>query len=794
MQVLPENVAPTIGSDDYTTQEDDVLAVSVADGVLENDSDSEGRTVFIESHTEPSNGNLTFIQETGSFAYTPDADFNGSDSFEYTIREQETLLALGSNWKYLDDGSDQGTSWRDTAFDDSLWAEGPAQLGYSFEEADEATFVSYGSDAKNKHVTTYFRTTFDVADANAFSTLDLNFLVDDAAIVYLNGQEFFRTQNAESDMAFDEHALWAIRSTNERYRVATHLPSSLLVDGTNTLAVEVKTHAPNDSDLSFDLALEAASLSTTGTVQIDVTPVNDAPILDSSTTLDVGEFLTGFSNSVGVAVGDALVSHPTDFITDIDSGAVEGIAVHSVDDSNGTWQFSTDDGATWTSFSDAGVSATADYSQGLLLSESSRIRFISNEGFNGAAQIEVRAWDRSTGAAGEIADTSVTGGETAFSDEVGVAQADVVGGSAYSVDVPLLYAVEEGQSVTFSSATHNAVTVDWNHSTTDTIDVTLSVASGTLQLGPNTTGTSVVAGANGTSSLTVRGTEADINQALDGLVFTAGAVGMQQIDVSVDYASSLLELEFENSSNIGEDSSTTLNHATEIGTPSIVVDAERGSVLELDGSSGLKLSNSVGQPIDVTLAAWIHVNHITGGISDFIALEGDSVGLYMTNSRLVGFYDDGPSHYQFIHQVDLTDGWHHVAYTLDTTNSQQTLYVDGVAVKSDGIATPIEYATGDSMVGVYHTQAIQFFDGMLDDVRAFGSALSADEIASLALAETGDGETFDVEVLAENVAPTLGADSYSVDEDDVILVMPAGGVLSNDSDPEGRDLFIEGHT
>jgi len=61
----------------------------------------------------------------------------------------------GDSWKYLDDGSNQGTAWRTPGFNDSSWAEGNAELGYG--DGDEATVVSYGPSSNNKYITTYFR-------------------------------------------------------------------------------------------------------------------------------------------------------------------------------------------------------------------------------------------------------------------------------------------------------------------------------------------------------------------------------------------------------------------------------------------------------------------------------------------------------------------------------------------------------------------------------------------------------------------------------------------------------------
>src|SRR5439155_12506091 len=38
------------------------------------------------------------------------------------------LVSPGSSWQYLDNGSDQGTAWRNPAFHDAAWKTGAAQL------------------------------------------------------------------------------------------------------------------------------------------------------------------------------------------------------------------------------------------------------------------------------------------------------------------------------------------------------------------------------------------------------------------------------------------------------------------------------------------------------------------------------------------------------------------------------------------------------------------------------------------------------------------------------------------
>ena len=102
------------------------------------------------------------------------------------------LVAEGAIWRYLDDGSDQQTAWRQPGFNDSGWASGPAQLGYG--DGDEATVISFGGDGSNKHTTTYFRHQFDISGPVDGASLAVT--RDDGVIVYLNGTEVFRSNSA----------------------------------------------------------------------------------------------------------------------------------------------------------------------------------------------------------------------------------------------------------------------------------------------------------------------------------------------------------------------------------------------------------------------------------------------------------------------------------------------------------------------------------------------------------------------------------------------------------------------
>ena len=83
------NAAPVAGNDAYSVQEGNTLTVA-APGLLANDSDTDGDTIFADTFTTPTHGTLTQIVTDGSFIYVPDAGFVGVDTWTYTISDGAT--------------------------------------------------------------------------------------------------------------------------------------------------------------------------------------------------------------------------------------------------------------------------------------------------------------------------------------------------------------------------------------------------------------------------------------------------------------------------------------------------------------------------------------------------------------------------------------------------------------------------------------------------------------------------------------------------------------------------------
>ena len=91
--VASVNDAP-VATDDpsYSVAEDQPLTTTAASGVLANDSDVDDAELTAELVNGPSSGELS-LNADGSFTYTPNANFNGTDSFQYRASDG----SLGSN-------------------------------------------------------------------------------------------------------------------------------------------------------------------------------------------------------------------------------------------------------------------------------------------------------------------------------------------------------------------------------------------------------------------------------------------------------------------------------------------------------------------------------------------------------------------------------------------------------------------------------------------------------------------------------------------------------------------------
>lgn len=162
------------------------------------------------------------------------------------------LLPVLSPWRYLDTAA-APSGWTAPAFDDSAWPTGPAELGFG--DGGEATLLRSGRGTYS------FRRTFTATDVASLTDLRLDLLADDGAAVYLNGTEVARVNLPAGPLSDGTRAVVGLSGNPEDSFTAFDVPSSALVEGTNTVAVEVHQNASASSDLSFDARFSAVRVA-----------------------------------------------------------------------------------------------------------------------------------------------------------------------------------------------------------------------------------------------------------------------------------------------------------------------------------------------------------------------------------------------------------------------------------------------------------------------------------------------------------------------------------------------------
>lgn len=214
-----------------------------------------GSSSSIQLAAEP-NGESIAIHATGQGYYTLSEGLFQTNYFYRRTdsgkpREPVVLIKPGDPWRYDDSGTDRGVAWRQLDFVDTNWNSGPGQLGYG--QGDEQTLLSFGEDDFAKHITTYFRKSFNKAASPAVTNVALRVCFNDGVAVYLNGTQVFR-RNLPNDAVYDALAL-SSGAERENYWISAPINPALLRTGTNVVAAEIHRFDPMGPDLSFDLQL-----------------------------------------------------------------------------------------------------------------------------------------------------------------------------------------------------------------------------------------------------------------------------------------------------------------------------------------------------------------------------------------------------------------------------------------------------------------------------------------------------------------------------------------------------------
>ncbi|MGB7324303.1 MAG: tandem-95 repeat protein, partial [Rubripirellula sp.] len=381
---------------DYSVNEDTTLTVSAANGVLANDSDIEGDSLTAVLVTGPSNASSFTLNADGSFNYTGNANFNGTDTFTYRANDGTndseiatvTITVNSANDAPVLDTSDDLRLPTITEDEVNNGGRTVAQIlasggGTPISDADSGSVEGIAITTRNNGRGLW---EYSIDGGSNWSVVGT---VSESEALLLRATDLVRFspdgQNCNvTDRTFEFRA-WDQTS------------------GTAGTKVDTTT---NGGSTAFSTGVE--------TVAITTTDVNDAPVLDNSGTVTLttqNEDAGAPAGSVGTVI-TSLVQVGGN-VTDVDASAQTGVAITAADTTNGTWWYTTDSGATWNALGSVSESSA----RVLNASSTTRIYFQSNANFNGTVSdaITFRAWDRSVGSNGSLQDASTNGGTSAFS-------------------------------------------------------------------------------------------------------------------------------------------------------------------------------------------------------------------------------------------------------------------------------------------------------------------------------------------------------------------------------------------
>lgn len=165
------------------------------------------------------------------------------------------IFTSGAVWKYFKGTSEASqpdrTAWRMIDYDDSSWASGFTPFYYG--ESLKGTELS---DMRNNYTCVFFRKSFNITNLSDISSLELNVLSDDGAIVWINGVEVAQFNMPEGDIPYNGVSLPALPEPIPWQSYTLKDPQRFLTNGLNIIAVQgFNCSLANSSDFVFDASL-----------------------------------------------------------------------------------------------------------------------------------------------------------------------------------------------------------------------------------------------------------------------------------------------------------------------------------------------------------------------------------------------------------------------------------------------------------------------------------------------------------------------------------------------------------
>ena len=204
---------------------------------------------------------------------------------------------------------------------------------------------------------------------------------------------------------------------------------------------------------------------------------------------------------------------------------------------------------------------------------------------------------------------------------------------------------------------------------------------------------------------------------------------------------------FDDSSNLGKDSSGNGYDLGSVNSPSYNASGLNNGAAEFDVADQDMLRYASGLPAtfptgnsSYTVAAWCNpdLDNTTG----LVVYWGSSV-VYGSGASLFRFggetslmfsnFDNNlyvyPGYNLFTNS--LKRGWHHIVSTYDGTTRKRTVYIDGIRIISDTLSSDLNIQSQLFQLGGAPYSTANYYDGLMDDVMIFDTALTEDQVVGL---------------------------------------------------------------
>ena len=193
-----------------------------------------------------------------------------------------TPVERGRVWRWVPGNDRLQAKWRSIDFDDSTWFQRKLDLGW----VEPPVAGTHGTVARPAY---YFRYAFDVEDPGFFRDLMMRIKRSDGAIVYLNEKEVYRSNLPAGPTNIRTLAQAPVVGIERTAYLPVKLDRSLLRQGRNLIAVEIRRAEEDRGDLTFDLELNANMESAQQAPYVKFVNIGDGTLLTvgRTATIDV---------------------------------------------------------------------------------------------------------------------------------------------------------------------------------------------------------------------------------------------------------------------------------------------------------------------------------------------------------------------------------------------------------------------------------------------------------------------------------------------------------------------------